>query len=153
MSTQLVELEGIANWAKVFEFNRDKNEDFHGEGGAYTVDVQLEKEELDKLTASGSRLKPKLTDDGISIRFKRKHIHPMGIEELSGPPKVVDADKNPFPGDTLIGNGSKVKVYVSVYDTKMGKGTRLEGMQVVDLVEYESDYDPEEQGGSLKLPF
>lgn len=149
-TTQLIELEGIANWAKVFEFNKDKNEEFHGEGGAYTLDVQLEKEELDKLTESGSRLKPKLGDDGISIRFKRKHIHPGGITDLGGPPKVVDADKNPFPEGTLIGNGSKVRVYVTVYDTKLGKGTRLEGVQVLDLVEYESENDG---GGGVKLPF
>lgn len=148
MTTQLIELEGIANWAKVFEANRDMNTDFHGEGGAYTVDVQLEKEELDKLTKSGSRLKPKLGDDGVSIRFKRKHIHPGGIEELGGPPKVVGPDKEPIDG--LIGNGSRVKVYASVYDTKLGKGTRLEGMQVVDLVEYESEGG---EGGGVKLPF
>jgi hypothetical protein len=147
MTAQLLELEGIASWAKVYEENRDKNEDFHGEGGAYTVDVQLEKEELDKLTKSGSRLKPKLTDEGISIRFKRKHLHPT-IPEFGGPPRIVGPDKEPI--DCLIGNGSKVKVYVSVYDTKMGKGTRLEGMQVVDLVEYESE---SEGGGGVKLPF
>ena len=148
MTAQLLELEGIANWAKVYETNRDTNEDFHGEGGAYTVDVLLEKEELDKLTKSGSRLKPKIVDEGISIRFKRKHIHPAGIEELGGPPKVVGPDKEPI--NQLIGNGSKVKVYVSVYDTKMGKGTRLEGMQVTDLIEYESE---SEGGGGVKLPF
>jgi len=148
MTAQLLELEGIASWAKVYEENRDKNEDFHGEGGAYTVDVLLEKEELDKLTKSGSRLKPKIVDEGISIRFKRKHIHPAGIEELGGPPKVVGPDKEPI--DCLIGNGSKVKVYVSVYDTKMGKGTRLEGMQVTDLIEYESESG---EGGGVKLPF
>jgi len=147
MTAELVELEGIASWAKVYETNRDMNTDFHGEGGAYTVDVQLEKEELDKLTKSGSRLKPKLGDDGISIRFKRKHIHPS-IPEFGGPPKVVGPDKEPI--DCLIGNGSKVKVYVSVYDTKLGKGTRLEGMQVVDLVEYESEGG---EGGGVKLPF
>jgi len=148
MAAELLELEGIANWAKVYEENRDTNEDFHGEGGAYTVDVLLEKEELDKLTKSGSRLKPKIVDDGISIRFKRKHIHPAGIEDLGGPPKVVGPDKEPI--DCLIGNGSKVKVYVSVYDTKMGKGTRLEGMQVTDLIEYESEGG---EGGGVKLPF
>lgn len=148
MSAELLELEGIANWAKVYETNRDKNEDFHGEGGAYTVDVLLEKEELDKLTKSGSRLKPKMVDEGIAIRFKRKHIHPAGIEELGGPPKVVGPDKEPI--NCLIGNGSKVKVYVSIYDTKMGKGTRLEGMQVVDLIEYESE---NEGGGGVQLPF
>lgn len=149
MTTQLIELEGIASWAKVFENIRDMNTDFHGEGGAYTVDVQLEKEELDKLTKSGSRLKPKLGDDGVSIRFKRKHIHPGGIEELGGPPKVVGPDKE-LLDNVLIGNGSRVKVYVSVYDTKLGKGTRLEGMQVVDLIEYESEGG---EGGGVKLPF
>lgn len=149
MTTQLIELEGIASWAKVFENIRDMNTDFHGEGGAYTVDVQLEKEELDKLTKSGSRLKPKLGDDGVSIRFKRKHVHPGGIEELGGPPKVVGPDKE-LLDNVLIGNGSRVKVYVSVYDTKLGKGTRLEGMQVVDLVEYESEGG---EGGGVKLPF
>lgn len=147
MSTQLIELEGTASWAKVFETNRDMNTDFHGEGGAYTIQVQLEKEELDKLTKSGSRLKPKLSDDGISVTFKRKHINQAGIEELGGPPKVVGPDKEPL--DNLIGNGSRVKVYCSVYDTKMGKGTRLEGVHVLDLVEYEGS----SEGGGVKLPF
>jgi hypothetical protein len=151
-TTQLVEVEGILNWAKVFEFNRDKNEDFHGEGGAYTVDVLLEKAELDKLTKSGSRLKPKITEEGIAIRFKRKHIHPAGIQELAGPPRVVIGEENPeeFPEDTLIGNGTRAKVFFTVYDTKMGKGTRLEAIQVLDLQEYESDGEPM---GGVKLPF
>jgi hypothetical protein len=37
----------------------------------------------------------------------------------------------------LIGNGSKVKVSVAVYDTVKGKGQRLESIQVLDLIEYE----------------
>lgn len=152
MATELHEVEGIANWAKVFEFNRDMNTDFHGEDGAYTIEVTLEKAELDKHTKSGSRVKPKLTDEGVSIRYKRKHTHQQGIEELGGPPKVVDKDKQLFPENTLIGNGSRVKVYFSVYETKKGKGTRLEGIQVLDLVEFESE-DYEGGGGGVKLPF
>ena len=149
MATELVELEGIASWAKVFGFNKDNNEEFHGEGGAYTIDVLLEKDQLDKLTKSGSRLKPKIGDEGISIRFKRKHLNP--VEPLwGGPPKVVTADKYPFPGETLIGNGSKVMIYVTIYDTKLGKGTRLEGIQVLDLVTFESE---EGMGGGVHLPF
>lgn len=152
-TTKLLEVEGILNWAKVFEFNRDKNEDFHGEGGAYTVDVLLEKAELDKLTKSGSRLKPKITDDGIAIRFKRKHIHPTGIEEFGGAPRVVIGEESPeeFPADTLIGNGTRAKVFFTVYDTKLGKGTRLEAIQVLDLQEYESEGG--EPTGGIKLPF
>lgn len=145
MSTQLIELEGIASWAKVFENNRDMNKDYHGEGGAYTIDVQLEKEELDKLTKSGSRLKPKLKDEGIVVGFKRKHINEV-IAEFGGAPKVVGPDKEPL--DKHIGNGSRVKVYVSVYDTKLGKGTRLEGVHVLDLVEYEGSGE-----GGVQLPF
>ena len=148
MTAQLVELEGTLNWAKVFSFNKDTNEDYHGPGGAYTVDVLLEKDQLDKLTKSGSRLKPKVTDDGIAIRFKRKHINAAGIEEFGGPPKVVDAEKELWPEGVLIGNGSKGKVYISVYETKLGKGTRLEGIQVTDHVQFEG-----EGGGGVDLPF
>lgn len=150
MSAEMIELEGELHWAKLFERNRDTNEDFHGPGGAYTVDVILDKKELDKLTKSGSRLKPKMVEDGIAVRFKRKHIHPAGIEELGGPPRVADKDKNLWDSSINIGNGSKGKIYASVYETKMGKGTRLEGVQVTDFVEYEVD-ESEKQG--VKLPF
>ena len=37
----------------------------------------------------------------------------------------------------LIGNGSKVKVTIAVYDTIKGKGQRLESVQILDLVEYQ----------------
>lgn len=150
MATQLLELEGIGNWVKVFENNKDNNEDFHGPGGAYTLDLVLGQEELDKLTESGSRLKPKLTDDGIAIRFKRKHVHPAGITELGGPPRVADDTGTKWDPNVIIGNGSKLKVFVSVYDTKLGKGTRLEAVQVMELAEYERD-DSEVTG--LELPF
>lgn len=151
MATQTIKLQGKANWAKLFEGNRDKNEDFHGPGGAYTIDVLLEKEELDKLTASGSRLKPKLMDDGISIKFKRKHLHAGGIEHLGGPPQVVDVDGNDW-ANTLIGNGSEVEVAVDVYDTKMGKGTRLTGVRIIDLVEL-PPMEGGESSGAPRLPF
>lgn len=142
-------------WAKLFERNKDTNEEFHGKGGAYTVDVVLDKEELDKVSSSGSRLKPKITDEGIVIKFKRKHTPPnkdgQPIEELGGPPSVVDKDKEPWDDTVSIGNGSKVKVAFTVYETKMGKGTRLDAVQVLDLVEYETEESdtPREK----KLPF
>lgn len=149
MSVETIKLTGKASWAKIYERNRDINEAYHGAGGAYTIDVLLEKEELDKLTASGSRLKPRLSDDGISIKFKRKHVHPAGIEALGGPPQVVDAEGNEW--DKYLGNGSTVTVAVDVYDTKMGKGTRLTGVKVL---EYVAPPEPEEgEGGAPSLPF
>ena len=39
----------------------------------------------------------------------------------------------------MIGNGSVGVVYVDVYDTKMGVGSRLSGVQVIDHVVFESE--------------
>lgn len=150
MASEMVNVTGTAMYPKVFENNRDMHEGFYGDcGGAYTIDVILDKEELDKLTKSGCRLKPRITDEGISIKFKRKHQHPA-IEALGGPPKVADSEGNPWDSSTFIGNGSKVEVWFEVYDTKMGKGTRLEGIKVLEHVPYETDEDYEPKS---KLPF
>lgn len=149
MASKLYNVTGTAMYPKVFENNRDMHEGFHGSyGGAYTIDVVLEKDQLDAFTESGSRLKPRITDEGISIKFKRKHEHP--IDALGGPPKIADADNEPWDANVFIGNGSKVEVWYEVYDTKMGKGTRLEGIRVLEHVPYEGDgdYEPKE-----KLPF
>ena len=147
-------VEGIAMYPKLFENNRDMHEGFYGEcGGAYTVDVILDKENLDAVSASGSRLKPRITDDGLSIKFKRKHEHPS-VKALGGPPVVKDANGELWPDNVYIGNGSKVKIAFEVYDTKMGKGTRLMGVQVLDLVEYERpEGENEGAAGDLRLPF
>lgn len=150
MSSKTYYVEGELNWAKLFERNKDTNEDFHGEGGAYTVDVKLEQDQLDILTESGCRLKPKIKDDGVFIKFKRKHTHPT-IEALGGPPQIVDAEGDDWNDEVSIGNGSKGTVAFEVYETKMGMGTRLTGVKVNDLVEYESDYDPDNI--PKRLPF
>lgn len=148
-----LEVVGKARWAKVFEHNRDMNEAFHGPGGAYTVDILLEKEELDKVSASGSRIKPRITDDGLTMKFKRKHDHPAGIADLGGPPKVVDAEGNTWDSSTLIGNDSTVKLFLDVYDTKMGKGTRLVAVQVLELEELPPLEEKENTSGKMSLPF
>jgi hypothetical protein len=57
-------------------------------------------------------------------------------------PVVLDSKKTPLTGDTLIGNGSKVKVafepipYVMQSTKKVGVSLRLKAVQVIDLVEY-----------------
>ena len=149
MASNTYYISGTANWAKVFANNKDKNEDFHGPGGAYTLDLVVDKEEEDAFKATGARTSPKMTADGTSIKFKRKHVHPT-ISEFGGPPQVVDAEKNSWDG-TLIGNGSTVELAYTVYDTKMGTGTRLEGVRIIEHVEL----PPMEGGGSGEnnLPF
>jgi hypothetical protein len=149
MASETIYLTGISNWAKVFPHSKDKNEDFHGPGGAYTIDLQVEKEELDKFVASGARSKPRVGEEGMILKLKRKHTHPT-IEAFGGPPQVVDADKNEWDG-SLIGNGSLVECAVTVYDTKMGKGARLEGVRVIDHVELPPLEEGEE--GTKRLPF
>lgn len=151
MASETHYITGKSHWAKVFPHSKDKNEDFHGPGGAYTIELEVDTEEHDKFIATGSRTKPRITEDGVLIKFKRKHTHPS-IEVFGGPPQVVDADKNEWDG-TLIGNGSEVEVAYTVYDTKMGKGTRLEGIRVLDLVELPPLEGAEEGGGSKRLPF
>jgi hypothetical protein len=151
MPSQIYNVTGIAMYPKLFENNRDMHESYHGAyGGAYTIDVLLEKAELDKVTKSGSKLKPRITDEGISIKFKRKHIHP--VEALGGPPKVADKDNEPWDASIFVGNGSKVEVWFEVFDTMKGKGTRLEGVKVLELEEYEFVSD-EEYETKNKLPF
>ena len=149
MAATTIYLKGAAQWAKVFPHNKDKNEDFHGPGGAYVLDLVVDKEELEKFTASGSRTSPRTTDEGVVIKCKRKHNHAT-IDAFGGPPQVVDADGNDWDG-TLIGNGSEVEVALTVYDTKVGKGTRLEGVKVLNLVELPPLDDAE--GGQKRLPF
>lgn len=146
-------VEGIAMYPRLFENNRDMHEGFYGDyGGAYTIDVLLDKENLDALSASGSRLKPRIAEEGLSIKFKRKHEHPS-VPALGGAPVIKDAEGEFWDTSKFIGNGSKVKIAFTVYDTKMGKGTRLEGVQVLELVEYERPEGEEEHHGDLRLPF
>ena len=141
---------GTAMYPKLFEFNRDMHEGFYGDcDGAYTIDLLMDKENLDTFTKSGSRVKPRITDEGLVIKFKRKHRHGM-VPALGGAPKVVDKDEQPWPESTYIGNGSKVEVWYEVYETKMGKGTRLMAVKVLDLEEYEG---ASEDGVDNRLPF
>ena len=151
MATKLYCVKGKLRWAKVFPFNKDMNEDYHGPGGAYTVEVLLEPDQMKVFQDTGSRLRPKVTEDGLTVTFKRKHDNPIA-PDLGGPPRVVDAEGNDWSGGgdgpSLIGNDSEGEVWFDVYDTKLGKGTRLRAVKVLELVEFEGTSSSENQ-----LPF
>jgi len=145
--TTIVDLEGIAYWARVFEDNRDMigykpSPDVKGTfedcEGAYTMDLYLEPEEATKLKESGSALQGGIDERGFRVRLKRKHRGPFAA--ASGAPKVVKEDDTEwdFEEDGPIGNGSKVKVRVSVYTTSMTPGTRLEKVKVIEHVPMET---------------
>ena len=147
-------VEGILNWAKLFDHNKDTHEGFFGDcNGAFTVDVLLDKENMDIHSASGSRGSPRITDEGLSVKYKRKNEHPS-VPALGGPPKVVDSEEVLWDPTKSIGNGSRGKVWFEVYDTKMGKGTRLMAVKVLDLVEYERPVGEDgEPISDNRLPF
>jgi hypothetical protein len=146
MATRKVKLTGIAEWAKVFPQNRDMK-GFDGAyedcNGACTIDVILDDDNMQALKASRSikRGSPDPEGRGTKVKFVRKYD--TGRDWDSGAPAVVHSDNSNWDLDTdgIIGNGSTVEVYLSVYDTKMKNivGTRLDKVKVLDHVKYVSD--------------
>ena len=147
-------VEGTLSWCKLFEHNKDTHPGFFGDcDGAFTIDVILDKENMDTHSASGSRGSPRIADEGLTVKYKRKNLHPS-VPALGGPPKVVDSEEKPWDPAKSIGNGSKGQVWFEVYDTKMGKGTRLMAVKVLDLVEYERPVGEDgEPVSDNRLPF
>ncbi len=146
MATRIVKLTGIAEWAKVFEENRDLlgYEGAYAEhGGGCVIDVILDEDNLTKLKASRSikKGKPDLEGRGHTVKFLRKFA--TGKDWDSGAPVVLKADDSPWDYNTdgTIGNGSIVEVTLCVYDTSRKDivGTRLDKVKVMELVEYVPD--------------
>lgn len=158
-----VYFQGPVKWAKVFEFNMDDGE-YAPEGGQYTIDIGLGKKEIKEVLTWNKNYEPKDDEDfkGVQfIKFKRKnrHLSKKGklIKDWSGPPKVVDADGNPWDEDKLIGNGSICTVKLNVTEGKMFSFVRLEGVRVDEHVAYEPDEDDddtdEDNENSDDIPF
>jgi len=155
---------GIAQWAKVFEHNRDM-EGFEGAyvdcDGAYTIDLVVDEDGLaiyERSKAAG-KPKPAYLDEGTGtythkrknnddeantrtdlfiIKFKRKHLDRVS-DRFGGAPEIIGLPE----GVTEIGNGSRVELRFSTYTTKMSNGCRMEKIRVVDLVEFEGRSDAE----------
>ena len=150
MATRKVVLTGIAEWAKVFEDNRDMK-GFEGAyeefDGACTIDMILDKENMDRLIASKSMKKgsPDAEGRGTRVRFVRKFN--TGRDWDSGSPTVLKSDGTKWDMDVdgLIGNGSTVAVTLSFYDKsrKSIVGTRLDRVKVLEHVKPPSDDDDE----------
>lgn len=134
MTTQYIDVKGTTMWAKVV------NPDTKYVPHKYKVPLILSQPELKKVKDSGITLRPKKTEDGVLVTFTRpvsKNI--KGVETEFGPPEVL-MDGKPYDG--FIGNGSEVTLNVSVYDTPLGKGHRLNKVIVHKLVEYNPEKPP-----------
>jgi hypothetical protein len=144
-----VELEGIIEWAKLFEHNRDLkgyNDSFVDTNGRTTVNFILDDENYQKLQKSGSlkRGKPDPDGRGMNVKFDRKWE--TGRDFDSGAPQVYRADGNPWDVevDGEIGNGSKgrIQIVVTYFPGPKAYSTRIEKVKVLEHVAYSGQEDP-----------
>lgn len=106
--------------------------------GNFQIRLYPDTESWEKYKKSGLRLEPKNDEDGDYLTFRRPEQKLLNKELVNfGRPKVffkegIEPTKN-------IGHGSTIEVNVAVYDTREGKGHRLEAVRVLELVEYNRD--------------
>jgi len=167
-----VYVEGIANYAKVFEISRDMGDRLPDDSdmkkklqeidGQYVVDLVVTPEAKAKAIADGIPDKGMIaqrwkTDSEGNEYYKasRKHWNPNMVDRetgergvLQGPPKVlkeVDGElvEWSLEEDGYIGNGSKVVAKFNVWE---GKIVDLLALKVVEHVEFIPDGEESEQG-------
>jgi hypothetical protein len=125
---------GQLQWAKVLgapvvdEYNPE---------GLWSIDLIVDDKEKKRLEKEGLKSKQK---DPNTFNFKLPAMTNKGLPNR--PPTIVDANKQPWDMNTLIGNGSTGNVSFFTYEHKMtpayGLGKRLKAVQVVEHVPYES---------------
>ena len=132
-------LEAKAYWASV----TTPNTTFEP---VYTVDLVVADDVADDFQARGFKIKDLSVKDesggstsvGRALTIKRKVNVPNGM--VRNAPKLFDKSKEPL--DTIVGNGSTVKVQYNEWETdnKYGsfKGLDFQAMQVLDLVALKS---------------
>jgi len=106
----------------------------------YQLDVgDLSEKSKEVLTSHGVKLKNKNDDRGDFITARTQYLVP-----------VIDSDKKVIDSDTLIGNGSSVRVKIDFNKThpfveKYGTSMYLKKVQVTELVEYgKDDFDDDD---------
>ena len=148
-----VDFEGTAKFAKVFEHNRDMGENLEDgdqkskilvEQGHYVLNVYISPETKKQMIADGvpnkgmvGQLFKEDNEGNTFYKAKRPHFNPriQGGKEM-GPPVVMDSDTCPWDDQVLIGNGSKLKVRLDVWDSKI---VTLHAVKVLELTEYVPD--------------
>lgn len=138
MATQTVYVSGVIHGPRWPRIRQDQMDTKFGEN--FHCTIYPDEAGIHQIKASGSRVKKNEDEHGTFYKFSRPNKKDFkGKTEVLGPPMVVDKDGNPF--SELIGDGSKITVKLSVYESAFGKGTRLEGVRVDELVKA-PDLDP-----------
>lgn len=160
MANKQFKLEGYVTFAKVFPENMDKG-DFHiKKGGAYITNFYYKNEEdTQKLKDAGvpeeqlgwATFREDEEGPGIGVYTKLKRNHKGGFitddgeDIFGGPPKIYDWTDGPsakewsYEEDGELGNGTEVVVIVQFWQTKNGKGLRLDQIAVVDHVVWDKE--------------
>jgi hypothetical protein len=136
-------ISGEAYWAHIMTPNTKFNPD-----GEWTVEIcNLDATNKKIAEADGLTLKNKGDERGDFVTLKQ---YARTQEGTFRPMKVTDSQRNPFPTDKRVGNGSKVNAsyFPKPYD-QFGGGVKgyLQGVQVLDLVEYNTDDFDVVEGG------
>lgn len=129
MPTQKFKFYGTCNYAKVHEPDQKFN--------IYTLDAYLDDPSWRLFTRSGMQLQIRENEEtGAEFVKFRRPVEGIIDKKLIeyGPVPVEDADGNKITD--LIGNGSTCIFEVAVFDTRKGKGHRLEKLVVTNLIPY-----------------
>ena len=128
-------LEGTAYWAFVTTPNTKYDP-------VYSVNLVVDNETASDFEDRGFTVKQ--MEEGPAIIIKRKVNGPKGM--VRDAPKLIGRNLEPLTVN--VGNGSKVKVkykeWESTWNGRNFKGLDFIKMQVIDLVEYQSDDDDDE---------
>jgi hypothetical protein len=132
MATKSFSFSGTCKWAKVHNpveaFDKNKPKE-------YTIDLYMNEDNLNTFMESESQLRVKDGEEGKHVVFRCPSVKLINGKETVFKPEVFD--ENGVATDVDIGNGSAVTVTVDVFDTRMGKGTRLTKVEIDRLVPYE----------------
>lgn len=147
----VIVIRGVLNYAKVLGKARPHTGNPKYDKGPYwSVDVSPLKTHASLIEKFGLEEKLRDPSEKDKNRVGRdKYLSLRVLEnrsdgEKNSPPRVVDAQGNPWDG-SLIGNGSIGDVRVKVVDYGKGveKGVYLQALRILDHVPYESnDFEP-----------
>lgn len=140
--------DGEIYFARVFEGNMDTHEMHEKTEGQYNcVFVPKDEEELQKMIQMGypvksmgnQMVKPIEKANGRKgMKLKRPNKHPS-IADFGGAPEVtrgLTSQKWDMIADGELGNGTKVKVKISIYGEGSTASVRLEKIAVIEHVPY-----------------
>lgn len=119
--------------------------------GAYKIKLYPTDESWKDIVDSGIQTRKSHDEDGDFITIQRRVRQTIQNKStIFGPPQVLDTNGKSV--EEYVGNGSTVTCKVAVYDTRMGKGHRLEAVRVDHLIPYQKNAMPPADSPSAPSP-